>query len=90
MLDASRPVGELEGYDVKTYGVYRIDGRAEMVSHPVIDNNNITTVALIEALDAGIYALMVKEKTEMTRISIFVLLVLVLGVLGAVYRQGKH
>ncbi|MBN2488249.1 MAG: right-handed parallel beta-helix repeat-containing protein [Methanosarcinaceae archaeon] len=90
MLDASYPVDELEGYDAKTYGVYRIDGRAEMVSQPVIDNGTVTTVALIEGPGTGHYALMVKEKTEMTRISILILLILVLGVLGAVYRQGKR
>ncbi len=90
MLDASCPVDELEGYDVGTFGVYRIDSRAEMVSQPVIDNGTVTTVAVIGGPDSGIYALMVREKTKWTSVSIFVLLILVLGVLGAVYRQGKR
>ena len=78
MLEADIPIDELEGFDVNTYGFYNIDGRAQMISQPIIDNGTVKTIAVIEGPDTGNYALMIKEQSGLGVIATFMIIATVL------------
>lgn len=91
ILEADTPVDELEGYDVDTYGLYNIDGRAHMISQPTIDNGTVKTIAVIEGPDTGNYALMIKEQRGLGVIATFIIIATVLVfLLGTVYVLRKR